>query len=232
MVSAVSPRHSPAAALIGLVVMVVALSAFPGAASAHPDDSEPQTLVINANGADVTVTWDAATDELGLLSDVLGLGDGGQFLVFEDGELDEGASSTTPERKLAAAPDAVEAYFADHITVSSAGESCQGELQPLGEELTDGVTITYHCERTVGSATVYADTLMDVDPRYVIAASDASGENRLYRDDAREFTWTLGVEPPEEDRISTVLYGSAVALAVIAVGVYFWRRRRAHAAKS
>jgi hypothetical protein len=229
-------RSLPVPGLVALAVL--ALVAVPAAASAHPADSEPQTMVISADGTDVTITWDAATDELGVLADVIGLGDGGEFLVFEDGELDQEASSKSPEKKLAAAPDVVESYFDDHVIVTTAGERCRGELQPIGDEVSAGITVVYHCGADVSSATVHADTLMGVDPRYVIAAS-ANDENRLYRDDAREFTWTFDTAPrdaaqadaEEVDHTGTILYGSAAALGLLALVGYLWRRRRARAAK-
>lgn len=220
---------------VALALLVTALVAVPTAASAHPTDSEPQTLVISAEGTDVTVVWNAVTDELGILSEVIGLGDGGQFLVFENGELDEDASSASPEAKLASAPDAVESYFHDHVIVSAGGDRCEGELKPLGDEVTAGITITYHCERDVSSVSVYADTLMDVDPQYVIAATSASGENRLYRDDAREFSWAFDVTPDEsvageDDRSGVLLYAAAVALGLLALAGFLWRRRIARTA--
>ena len=228
-----------------LAAVIVALVTIPTAASAHPTDSEPQTMAISADGDDVTITWNAATDELGLLADVIGLSDGGEFLVFEDGELDADASTKTPEVKLAAAPQAVEAYFDDHVIVTAAGGRCRGELQPLGDEITAGITVVYHCDREVHSATVYADTLMEIDPKYVIAASIANGENRLYQDGEREFAWdfaVLSVAAATEqgasgegghadDQAGLVLYATAAALGLLAAVGYWWRRRRAGTAK-
>ena len=228
-----------------LAAVIVALVTIPTAVSAHPTDSEPQTMVISADGDDVTITWNAATDELGLLADVIGLRDGGEFLVFEDGELDADASTKTPEVKLAAAPQVVEAYFDDHVIVTAAGGRCRGELQPLGDEITAGITVVYHCDREVHSATVYADTLMEIDPKYVIAASIANGENRLYQDGEREFAWDFAVaaataseqgkpggDAQADGRTGLILYGSAAALGLIAAVGYWWRRRRAGTAKS
>jgi len=228
-----------------LAAVIVALVTIPTAVSAHPTDSEPQTMAISADGDDVTITWNAATDELGLLADVIGLSDGGEFLVFEDGELDADASTKTPEVKLAAAPQVVEAYFDDHVIVTAAGGRCRGELQPLGDEITAGITVVYHCDREVHSATVYADTLMEIDPKYVIAASIANGENRLYQDGEREFAWDFAVaaataseqgkpggDAQADGRTGLILYGSAAALGLIAAVGYWWRRRRAGTAKS
>ena len=215
---------------LSLAAAIVALVALPSAVFAHPVDSEPQTMVISASGADVSITWNAAMDELGLLADVIGLGDGGEFLVFEDGALDQAASSRPPGEKLASAPDAVESYFVDHVTVTMAGERCRGELEPLGSEVTAGITVRYRCDSDVDSADIYADVLMDVDSRYVIAATSSSGDNRLYQDGTREFTWTFGVPHRDDDPSEVVLLGCAAALVLVALVVYFWRRRRAHAA--
>lgn len=157
--------------------------------AAHPF-GDPQTLGVSRDGADpavVHVTWKVgAADDLTLLGIHLGVLP--QDRVMLDGavsyEPDDGAQvQDTPE---------LAAYLLDHVTVTSDGAACEGEVHAVGDLVADGADIAFTCPQAPDAVAVGVSTLTDLHPAYRTLASGPDGQHEVYSLDDASHTWVLG----------------------------------------
>lgn len=206
-------------AVVGGLLAVVVVLAGATPAQAHPF-GDPQTVVIGAAGAVVTVEWRVGgQDDLTLLGIELGvlpedrvLLDGA--IMFEDG--DTAAVSSSPELRD---------YLLDRITVESEGDRCSGEVIQVGDLAEESASLEFTCSGPVGSASVAVRMLTDLHAAYRTLATGPDGQRAVYETSADTHDWSLGIATasapaPSADEPATVEQdvGRSAALQLGVVG--------------
>lgn len=132
-----------------------------GPASAHPLGL-PSFAQISAQDDRVTVTWNAAPDDVAALARALDLTDAPSLTREQDASL--AASEALVQRALR------------DVTVRQDGRPCAARFVPPASVVTSGLRVTFRCPDRVSRVQVRIALLHDVDDRYrTLAASIGPG---------------------------------------------------------
>ena len=192
-------------------------------AAAHPF-GEPPHADLTVDGDTVTLTWQAASDDLAELAVDAGLLDDDAPQAILDG--DNAAIPDEAARDELAADPQFRRYLTDRLEVTADGRRCAGELTVVGDPLEDPLRYDATCPAPPGTVTVEIGLLTDLDPAYrtYLFADDLTPDVALHTVEAPRHTFTV-----DADTDDGVARGPAVAAALLAAasiaGVAWWRRR-------
>jgi len=147
------------AVLLGGLLGLVVLPAAP--AAAHPLGL-PAFAQVSTTDDTVTVTWNAAPDDVAALARSLDLTDAQSLTREQDAALS--GSDELSDRVLR------------DVGVAQDGKSCDGFFAPPASVVTSGLTVTFSCPQPVARVTVRIALLHDIDERYrTLAGSTGPG---------------------------------------------------------
>ncbi|MGZ0712457.1 hypothetical protein ACWPKO_29375 (plasmid) [Coraliomargarita sp. W4R53] len=173
---------------VGMGLFAVAMLAAP--AEAHPD-GPPQTLLVSASDATVTLHWASATDDLSALGYSLGLTQTVKTFVYdENGELlvDE---SDEDDLTVLGADASFSDYLLSSLQVTTDEGPCIGRVGDTTHLATAGVSIRFDCPAPVTEAEIGATLLQDIDSRYQLLATSDIGERFTYTNTDSVKSWSL-----------------------------------------
>ncbi len=160
------PRGLRVLLVVALATTAALLTAAPVAA--HPLGLPAFAQVVASADDEVTVTWNAAPDDVAALARGLGLDVDGDVLTREQ------------DARLAAS-GRLRTAVAQQVEVRQDGARCSPELVPVTSVVSAGLTVVARCPRAVDEVEVRIALLHDVDERYrtLVAAAGPQGVERV-----------------------------------------------------
>jgi len=187
-------------------------------AQAHPF-GPPPIAEVRGDGARVVVTWTARDDDVTALAASLGALPRQQvFDVGEDGSVAQ-VGGDDLAASLREAPG-LRDYVRDRIVVRQDGAACPRDLEPVGDVVADGVTVTATCPRPADEVELQISMLHDLHPAYRTVSRVTGGGESLHTTEDPSATLSLGAgEGVETAMPSAAVLAPVVGLAAMLGGV-------------
>lgn len=221
------PRTSVPRTSLLLLLASFLTGAFAAPAAAHPF-GDPQTLELSVEGHEVEVVWQAAPDDYTSLALRLGAVDGPRRMVFKEGAMVPETVDARDAELLGSSPRLGE-YLLSTVRVAQREETCEGVLTSAAELAASGATLVFTCPEVVEEVEVTAAPLVDLHPAYTTLATGPGGATHVFTADDPSHVFSLepaGATLREGGVTLAALSGGA---AVLGLGTWAWRRRRATA---
>jgi len=187
-------------------------------AQAHPF-GPPPIAEVRGDGTEVVVTWTARDDDVTALAASLGALPRQQvFDVGEDGGVAQvaGDDLATSLREAPGLRD----YVRDRIVVRQDGAACPRELEPVGDVVADGVTVTATCPRPADEVELQISMLHDLHPAYRTVSRVTGGSESLHTAEDPAATLSLRAGGPVGRGMpSAAVLAPVVGLAALLGGV-------------
>ncbi|PZF81475.1 hypothetical protein [Jiangella anatolica] len=187
-------------------------------AGAHPF-GPPLAARLNADGAEVAVTWTAAEDDWVNL---------GEFIGAFTGQTDQtgGTGEQLTGAELLARSDNLPSYLLSHFVIEQDGRPCEGQVTQLQDLLTLGAQMVYSCPQPVDAVELTVTTLTDINENYrtVVTSGDTSA---LFTSSTATQEWRFEAAGGSGTARTALVAAGALVLAAVAGALLWWRRAAA-----
>jgi hypothetical protein len=202
-----------------LTLLLAGWLVLPAAAAWGHASGELPRARLSSEGRTVFLEWTAPPDDAADVGVAVGLLPE-EAVVALLGASDEGLPTDQQIRELSRS-DELRAYLLDNARVTQHGRSCDAEVEPGADFLTDGARFVFTCPDPVAEAQVEVTILHDRDELYATYSVDGTSQYAVHTTRQPEHPWDFTLAAEERTALEPALLVGGVTVAVV-IGGALW----------